>query len=102
MRYIIFVSLFLSSILLSTVILYTVSSLNNTVLISNILSENEEPPSQKKSNSNTLTFSNEDHDCVFIPFNINFFTGVNEMIIGYLMQNVKSVFVEIITPPPLW
>lgn len=102
MRYIIFISLFLSSILLSSIVLYTVSNLNNIVVASNVLNEDEELPSQKKSNSNTLNLSEEEHHFVFNILMINFFTYRNEIKIDDLIEKLKLIFIEIITPPPLW
>lgn len=102
MRYIIYRSLFLCSILLFSIILYSVSNLKNIDVISNVLSADEELPSQKKSNSNSLTLSDEEHDYVFNLFNVNFFSHINEMEMGYLLKKVTPAFVEIIAPPPLW
>lgn len=102
MRYIIFISLFLCSILLSSIVLFTVSNLNNIVVASNILNDEEELPSQKKSNSNTLNLSEEEHHFVFNILKVNFFTYRNEIKMGDLIKKIKLVFVEIITPPPLW
>ncbi|MBI2281413.1 MAG: hypothetical protein HYU68_12105 [Bacteroidetes bacterium] len=102
MRYIIFISLFLCSIILSSIVLYTVSNLNNIVVASNVLNDEEELPSQKKSNSNTLNLSEEEHHFVFNILKVNFFTYRNEIKMGDLIKKIKLVFVEIITPPPLW
>lgn len=102
MRYIIFISLFLCSIILSSIVLFTVSNLNNIVVASNVLNDEEELPSQKKSNSNTLNLSEEEHHFVFNILKVNFFTYRNEIKMGDFIKKIKLVFVEIITPPPLW
>lgn len=102
MRYIIFISLFLCSIILSSIVLFTVSNLNNIVVASNVITEDEELPSQKKSNSNTLNLSEEEYLFIFNILNVNFFTYRNEIKMGDLIKKIKLVFVEIITPPPLW
>lgn len=82
--------------------MFTVSNLNNIVVASNVLNEDEELPSQKKSNSNTLNLSEEEHHFVFNILKVNFFTYRNEIKMGDLIKKIKLVFVEIITPPPLW
>ena len=102
MRYVVFISLFLCSIILSSIVLFTVSNLNNIVVASNVLNEDEELPTQKKSNSNTLNLSEEEHHFVFNILKVNFFTYRNEIKMGDLIKKIKLVFVEIITPPPLW
>lgn len=102
MRYVVFISLFLCSIILSSIVLFTVSNLNNIVVASNVITEDEELPSQKKSNSNTLNLSEEEHHFVFNILKVNFFTYRNEIKMGDLIKKIKLVFVEIITPPPLW
>ena len=101
MRYVVFISLFLCSIILSSIVLFTVSNLNNIVVASNVLNEDEELPTQKKSNSNTLNLSEEEHHFVFNILKVNFFTYRNEIKMGDLIKKIKLVFVEIITPPPL-
>ena len=101
MRYVVFISLFLCSIILSSIVLFTVSNLNNIVVASNVLNEDEELPTQKKSNSNTLNLSEEEHHFVFNILKVNFFTYRNEIKMGDLIKKIKLVFVEIITPPHL-
>lgn len=94
-------SLFLCTILLSSIVLYTVSNVNNVLVTSSELNDDEELPTQKKSNSNTLNLS-EEEDCFdFNMLKLNFFTFRNEIIMDYLIEKLKLVFVEIITPPPL-
>ena len=94
-------SLFLCSILLSSIVLYSVSNINNIIVASSELNDDEELPAQKKSNSNTLNLSEEEHHFDFSMLKINFFTFRNEIIMGNLIEKLKLVFVEIITPPPL-
>ena len=94
-------SLFLCSILLSSIVLYSVSNINNIIVASSELNDDEELPSQKKSNSNTLNLSEEEHNFDFSMLKINFFTFRNEIIMDNLIEKLKLVFVEIITPPPL-
>ena len=94
-------SLFLCTILLSSIVLYTVSNVNNVIVASCELNDDEELPAQKKSNSNTLNLSEEEHHFDFSMLKINFFTFRNEIIMGNLIEKLKLVFVEIITPPPL-
>ncbi len=102
MRYIIFMPIFLCTILLLSTVLYTVSNLNNVVVTYSELNDEEELPSQKKSNSNTLNLSEEEHHFIFNILKVNFFTYRNEIKMGDLIKKIKLVFVEIITPPPLW
>lgn len=94
-------SLFLCTILLSSIVLYTVSNVNNVLVASSELNGDEELPAQKKSNSNTLNLSEEEHYFDFSMLKINFFTFRNEIIMNGIIEKLKLVFVEIITPPPL-
>ncbi len=94
--------IFLCTILLLSTVLYTVSNLNNVVVTYSELNDEEELPSQKKSNSNTLNLSEEEHHFIFNILKVNFFTYRNEIKMGDLIKKIKLVFVEIITPPPLW
>jgi hypothetical protein len=94
-------SLFLCTILLSSIVLYTVSNVNNVLVASSELNDDEELPAQKKSNSNTLNLSEEEHHFDFSILKVNFFTFRNEIIMNGFIEKLKLVFVEIITPPPL-
>lgn len=101
MRYIIFLPLLLCTILLSNLVLYTVSNVNNVFVAPSELNAEEELPSQKKSNTNTLNLSEEEHHFDFNILMINFFTYRNEIKMDGLIEKLKLIFVEIITPPPL-
>ncbi len=101
MKNIVVISLILASILLSSIVLTSICNVKKFI-ISTELADEEETRSKNRSNSNTLNLSEEEehHSTEIYRLFPNFKKSIS-LNLFYLNSYISSVYIDIITPPPL-
>ncbi|MCB9173276.1 MAG: hypothetical protein H6589_01565 [Flavobacteriales bacterium] len=101
MKNIVVISLILASILLSSIILTSICNVKKFI-VSTELAEEEETRTKNRSNSNTLNLTEEEEQHgneIYRQFPE--FIEISTLKPFYLNSYFNSVFIDIVTPPPL-